>query len=63
MIGIVYEFVISIVIWFIIGYLFACHYHNNILIVIGVVIGIFIGFLRFINMIKNRNKIKNKKIK
>lgn len=63
MIGIVYEFVMSIVVWLIIGYLFAYHYHNNILIVIGVLMGIFIGFLRFINMIKNKKYIKNRKIK
>ena len=58
MIEIAYEFVLSIVIWFIIGYLFAQYYDDNIFIVIGVLVGIFMGFLGFVRMIKNRGKYK-----
>ena len=56
MVEIAYEFVLSIVIWFIIGYLFAQYYDDNIFIVIGVLVGIFMGFLGFVRMIKNRGK-------
>ncbi|ABR56799.1 AtpZ/AtpI family protein [Methanococcus aeolicus] len=57
MIKIAYEFVLSIIIWFIIGYLFAHYYDNKIFIVIGFFIGLFMGFLKFVKLIKNK-KIK-----
>ena len=57
MIKIAYEFVLSIIIWFIIGYLFAYYYDNKIFIVVGFFIGLFMGFLKFVKLIKNK-KIK-----
>jgi len=59
MIKIAYEFVLSIIIWFIIGYLFSYYYDNNIYIVIGFFIGLFMGFLKFVKMIKNKNRKKD----
>jgi F0F1-type ATP synthase assembly protein I len=59
MIKIAYEFVLSIIIWFIIGYLFSYYYDNNIYIVIGFFIGLFMGFLKFVKMIKNKNREKD----
>ncbi|AEH06788.1 AtpZ/AtpI family protein [Methanothermococcus okinawensis] len=50
-----YEFVLYIIMGFIIGYFLSNYYNNNIFIVIGFLFGVLMAFLRVIKLIKDRN--------
>ncbi len=62
MISFAFEFVMTIVVWIIIGYTLSNYYHNNIFIVVGFFIGIVMAFLKIVKLIDNW-KYKNKRKK
>ena len=46
-----YEFVLSIIMGMVIGYILSNYYDNKILIIVGFIIGVLMAFLRFAKMI------------